>query len=201
MLWHSLLFEFLFECDFPLDHTNISKKSIRNTSLTGKSQQLKTWTLQDFLWWGTSLIWQQFASEPHLYQQDIANCISVNRTDTQAVGALLVEVRQRREPTPGHASWWGPASALRASSKEGKQRNRVAEVWRQQGGCGRGGEGGRSAVRMRGQSKQHLQCRATSKGKVGWTQMSEAERHVWKDQSILPRKRQGTTEIVQASVD
>jgi len=27
--------------------------------------------------------------------------------------------------------------------------------------------------------------------------MSETERHVWKNQSILPRKRQGTTEIAQ----
>ena len=163
MLWHSLL----SECDFPLDHTNVSKKSVRNTSLTGKSYQLETWTLQDFPWWGTSLVWLQFASGPHLYQQDIANCISVNWTGTQGVGALLVEARQRREPTPGHASWWGPASALRASRKEGKQRNHVAEVWRQQGGCGRGGEGEGSAVRMSGQSKQHLQCGGTSNQRKG----------------------------------
>lgn len=64
-LWHSLLFEFLLEHDFPLDHTNIPKKSIKNTPVTRKSHQLKAGILQDFLWRGTSLIWEQFTSEPH----------------------------------------------------------------------------------------------------------------------------------------
>lgn len=171
MLCHSLL----FECDFPFDHINISKKSIRNTSLTGKSHQQKPWTLQHFPWRGTSSIWQQFASELRLYQQDIANCISVHRTGTQGVGALLVEARHWREPTPGHASWWGPASALRASREEGKQRNHGAEVWRQQGGCGTGGGGG-STARMRGSQSSTCNVEGQAiKGKVGWTQISEAE--------------------------
>lgn len=69
---------FFFECNFPLECTNVSKKSTRNTALTGKSHQLKTWTLQDFLWWGTSFTWQQFSLESHLYQH-ITNCISRNQ--------------------------------------------------------------------------------------------------------------------------
>jgi len=55
-----------------------------------------------------------------------------------------------REPTLSHASLQGPASALRASREEGKQRNHVTKVWRQQGGCGRGWKAGGNTVRMRG---------------------------------------------------
>lgn len=166
-----LLFEFLFECDFPLDHTNISKKSIKNTSGTWKSHQLKAWTLQDFPWWGTSLIWQQFASEPHFYQQDIANCMAVNQAGNRGAGELPVEARQKTEPSPGQTSWWDPVCGLKAGREEEKQRNH-AEVWGWQGNWGG------SAVGMRGQPKQHLERRGTSRGKVRWTKTSEAERHV-----------------------
>lgn len=167
-----LLFEFLFECDFPLDHTNISKKSIKNTSGTFFSHQLKAWTLQDFPWWGTSLIQQQFASEPHFYQQDIANCMAVNQAGNRGAGELTVEARQKTEPSPGQTSWWDPACGLKAGREEEKQRNHAAEVWGWQGNWGG------SAVGMREQPKQHLERRGTSRGKVRWAKTSEAERHV-----------------------
>lgn len=60
--------------------------------------------------------------------QHITNCTSGNQTSPQGVGAVLVEVRQRREPTPGHPSSWGPAAALRAGRKGGRERKSVTHL-------------------------------------------------------------------------
>lgn len=178
---------FFSECNFPLEHTDVSKKSIRNISITGKSHQLKTRTLQDFPWWGTSFTWQQFSLESHLYQH-ITNCTSGNQTSPQGVGAVLVEVRQRREPTPGHPSSWGPAAALRAGRKGGRQRKSVTHLETKKRACGTGGG---ITARMRGQTKQHLLQKGQAiKGKVGSPQMSKIERHVWKDQGCLGKDRE-----------
>lgn len=57
-----------------------------------------------------------------MYQQEIANCISVNQTGTRGVAALLIKGRQRREPNAGHAFWWSLTLALRARRNERKQR-------------------------------------------------------------------------------
>lgn len=194
MLWHRLLFEFLFECDFSFDHTNISKKSFRNTSLTGKSHQLNTWTLQGFPCWETSLIWS------NLFQS--FTCIST----TQQMGLVRREwVRcwweSGRGGSPAQATHPGgvlhqhPELPGKTGSKEtvwpksGDSKEAVAEEEEEE-----------EEVQQEWEGSQSSTCnveRQAIKGKVGWTQMSEAERHVWKDQSILPRKRQGAAEIVQ----